>query len=144
MALGLPSGRASPCRVRMPDAYDARDRGYARRFELTDSAAALPLWTRDLTLDVDSAGRPRRLRALAVLPGMPGTPGEFNPLGPVVHVDVVVAFLASDGRVKGGVVGRLGADRPAPHGHYTGDPLPASLHAPSIRLAQAVRGRCAR
>ena len=143
VALGIPSGRASPCRAQDADPV-TQGLGYARFFALEDTATTLPRWSRSLTLDVDSAGRPRRLRALAVLPGMPGTPGTFNPFGPADRVDVVVAFLAADGHVEGGLLLSRGLDEPAPHHYYTGDPLPASLHAASVRLARMIRARCER
>jgi hypothetical protein len=56
----------------------------------------------------------------------------------------VVAFLAPDGHVESGLLTSRGVDEPAPNHYYTGDPLPAGLHAASMRLAHLIRDRCAR
>jgi len=115
---------------------------------LEDSPSGRAGWTRRVTLELDSAGRPRRLRANASAPVPPAGPGPADAL----MSDFVTASIATDGRVERGRVGRVegglavrgDGSRWEPHHYRSGDPLPAALQQAVVHLARAVRERCLR
>jgi hypothetical protein len=102
-----PLGEAVTCGADTADS-DARAQGSRRRLDVRDRPRSRGRWERRVALELDSAGRPLRLRVFA------STPGALAASQPARDtVDFAQAWFAGDGRVERGVVARTGGRRGA-------------------------------